>query len=241
MFQFYFIRHAQSTNNLLWDNTGSSTDRVEDPSITDLGREQSKYLAEFLQFGSPDGGICENDTKAAGFGITHLYCSLMLRAVETGTTIAENVCLPLIAWGDIHEQGGIYLNNKETGEPNGLPGKTRSFFQTNFPDLIRPPDLDERGWWYQRPYETIEQSVLRAQSIITDLLTRHGNSNDRVAIISHGGFYNSFLCVLLNLPIQNGLWFRMNNAAITRIDFQDDELRIAYSNRMDYLPAKLIT
>jgi broad specificity phosphatase PhoE len=57
----------------------------------------------------------------------------------------------------------------------------------------------------------------------------------------HGAFYNSFLAVLLNLPNQNELWFRMNNAAITRIDFQDDVVRLVYLNRMDYLPVELIT
>jgi 2,3-bisphosphoglycerate-dependent phosphoglycerate mutase len=241
MFQFYFIRHAQSTNNLLFDNTGSSVGRVEDPSLTELGREQSKFLAEFLKIGSPDGGSLQSDTRAAGFGITHIYSSLMLRAVETGTPIAETLCLPLIAWEDIHEQGGIYLNDEKTGAPNGLPGKTPSFFRANFPDLLLPHNLDKKGWWHQRPYESIELSILRAQSIVVDLLVRHGNSNDKVAMISHGGFYNSFLSALLNLPTQNGIWFRMNNAAITRFDFQDDEVRITYMNRMDYLPARLIT
>jgi 2,3-bisphosphoglycerate-dependent phosphoglycerate mutase len=241
MMQFYFIRHAQSTNNLLWDRTGSNNDRVEDPPLTDIGWEQARFLAEFLQNGPPEGGNLQDSNKSTGCGITHLYSSLMLRAVETGTTVAETLCLPLIAWEELHEQGGIYLNDKETGKPNGLPGKTRSFFRANFPNFILPPDLDETGWWHGRPYESFELGIVRAQNILTDLMIRHGNSNDKVAVISHGGFYNSFLGVLLNMPIQNEIWFRMNNAALTRIDFLGDEVRIAYMNRMDYLPARLIS
>jgi 2,3-bisphosphoglycerate-dependent phosphoglycerate mutase len=241
MLQFYFIRHAQSTNNLLWDITSSSNSRSEDPPLTDLGREQASHLAEFLLRGNPDGGNIATSTKTFGFSLTHLYTSLMLRAVETGMPVANTLCLPLIAWEDLHEQGGIYLTNEETGEPIGLPGKNRSYFQEFFPELLLPSSIDEAGWWRRRPYETPEQSVLRAQHLITDLLELHDNSNDRVAVICHGGFYNSFLAVLLNLPIQNELWFRMNNAAITRIDFQDDVVRLIYMNRMDYLPAELIT
>ena len=241
MLQFYFIRHAQSTNNLLWDNTGSSTGRSDDPPLTSLGKEQANHLAEFLLRGNPDGGNFVTGTKTFGFNLTHLYTSLMLRAVETGMPVAKTLCLPLIAWEDLHEQGGIYLSDEETGDPIGLPGKNRAYFQALFPDLLLPSNLNEEGWWRSRPYETPEQSVLRAEHLITDLLERHANSNDKVAVICHGGFYNSFLGVLLDIPIQNELWFRMNNAAITRIDFQDDVVRLVYLNRMDYLPAELIT
>jgi hypothetical protein len=76
-----------------------------------------------------------------------------------------------------------------------------------------------------------------------------------VAVISHGGFYNYILSALMNLPWRDKepeehtedqrtppspRWFLMNNAAITRIDF-DHEVRIAYQNRVDFLPPDLIT
>ena len=35
--QFYFIRHAQSSNNHLWDQTGSNRGRSEDAPLTPLG------------------------------------------------------------------------------------------------------------------------------------------------------------------------------------------------------------
>jgi 2,3-bisphosphoglycerate-dependent phosphoglycerate mutase len=241
MLQLFFIRHAQSTNNLLWDNTGSSVGRNEDPPLTDLGQEQASRLAQFLQNGNPEGGNIAANVDKFGFNLTHLYTSLMLRAVETGMPVAKTLCLPLIAWEELHEQGGIYLTDVETGEPIGLPGRNRSYFQKYFPELLLPSSMDEAGWWRCRPYETPELSMLRAQNVITDLLERHANSNDRVGMFCHGAFYNSFLAVLLNLPNQNELWFRMNNAAITRIDFQDDVVRLVYLNRMDYLPVELIT
>lgn len=36
----YLIRHAQSANNDLYDRTGSSLGRVEDPELTPLGGHQ---------------------------------------------------------------------------------------------------------------------------------------------------------------------------------------------------------
>ena len=54
--QFYFIRHGQSENNALWERTGSSEGRSEDPELTALGHRQAKRLAQFLrQVRTPQG------------------------------------------------------------------------------------------------------------------------------------------------------------------------------------------
>ena len=79
------------------------------------------------------------------------------------------------------------------------------------------------------------------------LLERHGHTDDRVAVISHGGFYNSLLAALLALPEPENVWFALNNAAITRIDFHDasdefaEHIALAYMNRVDFLPPELVT
>jgi hypothetical protein len=49
-----------------------------------------------------------------GFHITHVYCSLMERAVATGHRVAEALDLPLLGWIDIHETGGMFLYDEET-------------------------------------------------------------------------------------------------------------------------------
>ena len=50
----------------------------------------------------------------------------MVRSVATGTVLAQALKLPLGAWEDIHEVGGIHARNEETGEHPGLPGKNRA-------------------------------------------------------------------------------------------------------------------
>jgi 2,3-bisphosphoglycerate-dependent phosphoglycerate mutase len=238
--QFYFIRHGQSENNALWRR---STDYVkvrnEDPGLTEVGRQQAEFLAQFLQ--DTATAIHDRDPQnVAGFGITHLYSSLMLRAVATGTIIAKTLDLPLVAWEDLHERGGIYLEDEQTGEYIGQPGKNRAYFETHYPDFVLPDSLGEAGWW-NRPFEEPEQRLTRVKRFWRDLLERHGRTDDRVAVISHGGFHHDLLTAILNLPETEGHWFALNNAAMTRLDSNDDRIGLIYLNRVDFLPKELIT
>jgi 2,3-bisphosphoglycerate-dependent phosphoglycerate mutase len=239
--QFYFIRHGQSENNALWKRTGSSEGRSIDPELTEIGRQQSEILAQFLRRSDPELVVNGRDSQnVAGFGITHLYSSLMVRAVATGTAIARALDLPLVAWGDVHERGGIYLKDEETDERIGQPGHHRAYFEAHYPELVLPDSLGEAGWW-NRPCEEPEQTLPRAQRFWRDLMERHGHTDDRVAVVSHGGFYNDLLAVILNLPERERYWFALKNAAISRIDFDQESIGLVYLNRVDFLPKELVT
>jgi len=247
--QFYFIRHGQSENNALWKRTGSSKGRSVDPELTRVGRQQSELLAQFLRRADPalrqaqDTAAAVNgrdSQNVAGFGITHLYSSLMVRAVATGTAIARALDLPLVAWQDLHERGGIYRKDEETGKRIGQAGHHRAYFEAHYPNLVLPDSLGEAGWW-NRPFEEPEQTLPRAQCFWRDLMERHGHTDDRVAVVSHGGFYNDLLAVILNLPERERYWFALKNTAISRIDFDDERIGLVYLNRVDFLPKELVT
>lgn len=239
--QFYFIRHAQSENNVLWEQTGADRGRKEDPLITSLGRKQAKAVAKFLHYGNPTGGYESDHTRPDGFGLTHLYTSLMRRSVATAAEISLELDLPPVAWVEFHENGGIYLQDPHTGDLNGLPGGTRRFFERKYPELQLPDWLDERGWWQSQPYESEEARWQRARTALDTLIARHGDTHDRVAVVSHGGFYNTLLKCLMDMPQREGLWFTMNNAAITRIDFIDGYVDLVYQNRVDFLPVEIVS
>jgi 2,3-bisphosphoglycerate-dependent phosphoglycerate mutase len=239
--QLYFIRHGQSENNLLWHRTGSSDGRSEDPELTGLGHQQAYALAQHLCQSSQNNGMKDHDSQnVEGFGITHVYSSLMVRSVATGAIVARALDLPLVAWEDLHERGGIYVRDAQTDEPIGVPGKNRAYFQTHYPDFILPDYLDDAGWW-DRPYEEPEQRRARAERFLRDLLSRHGGTEDRVAVISHAGFYNELLATLLAMPQQDGYWFILNNTAISRIDFHAEWVDLVYMNRADHLRPDLVT
>ncbi len=244
----FIIRHCQSENNALWRRTGSDNGRSADPVLTDLGHKQAQVLADFLAEPLAEGEVAKPDgTTDTGFGITHLYCSLMLRSVQTGTYIASALDLPLVALEDIHERGGIYLKNTETQEPEGLPGPDRDHFQTNHPHLILPDHIGAEGWW-NREYEDQEKAMQRAKRFFTWLEEHHGDTEDRVAIVSHGGFIQSLFSILLGATLtyshgvgERHIWIKSNNGAISRVDFWPEAIRLTYLNRVDFFPPELVS
>ena len=243
--QLYFIRHGQSRNNASWDSSGSEKGRVADPALTELGHKQAQCVAQFLTRADPNFQYAGRDSQnGRGFSITHLYCSMMTRAVQTATPIAQALHLPLVAWPDAHEHGGIYLDD-ENGEPGGKPGLTRAQCAELFAHLQVPEWLDERGWWQSRSYESEEHYRLRAQRFLDELLDKHNNSDDGVAVVSHGAFYTQLMRTLLGMTKFDGHnWFAMNNCAISRIDFDIDtqmHLAIVYQNRAEFLPREWLS
>jgi 2,3-bisphosphoglycerate-dependent phosphoglycerate mutase len=245
--QLYLIRHGQSENNALWDRAGYREERDPDPELTDLGHQQARRLAQFLADRrsagvrpEPASSYRTDVENVDGFDLTHLYCSPMIRAIDTGMYVARALGMPLAVWEDVHEVGGIFREDGETGQVIGLPGNDRATLRARYGDLILPGDGWGRGGWWSRPFEPREQRSLRAQRFVRDLGCRHGGTDDRVAVVSHAGFCNYALAVILDWPNRGRNGFRINNAAITRIDVQD-HVSVVYTNRTEFLPRELIS
>lgn len=253
----YVIRHAQSANNDLYTRTGGSIGRTADPPLTEVGHRQAQLLAAFLS-ASPS----EADRRDAaplighyyarhdrrGFGLTHLYCSLMTRAIQTAGYVAEATGLPLTALAEIHERGGLHEIDAMTGQDVGVPGPNRPHFQTEFPRLILPDELGEVGWW-NRPLETVDEAIPRARAVWTRLLAQHRGMADRVAVFTHAGFFQSLMTALfttdntLTAPHLNTtvMGFGMSNTAVSRFEIDEQTIVLRYLNRIDFLPDELIT
>jgi len=168
--ELYFIRHGQSQNNANWNNPDYKEN--PDPALTENGHEQARIMAEFLK----KNQAITNDQNwniqnRYGFGLTHMYTSMMERAVYTAVPSAQALQIPLLAWKEIHEEGGIFSRGDKENL-SGLPGRPRSFFAQNFPILTLPDDLDETGWW-NRPFEAKEERQPRADRVFDELLPRH--------------------------------------------------------------------
>lgn len=249
--QLYIIRHGQSFNNALWVKNGNSNGRLADPHLTEIGEQQASHLGQYIAQADQNGepGIKNDQHNRFGYHLTHLYSSYMLRAVQTGHAMAEALDIPLVPWECIHEWGGIYLDDPETGEPHPLPGGNRAFFAERFPKMVIPDGLQEEGWWRKRSYEPRAESVHRAKQFMTELFERHGSTDDRVAIVTHGGFVYMLQHVIFKFEEDKftlsddvaHTWLRTNNTSVTRIDFEKNRLIQTYMNRVDHLPTDLIT
>ena len=74
MLQLYFIRHGQSTNNVIMEETGFHdylTEREPEPDLTPLGLEQANLTGEVLA--QPLRNSRFDPQNRNGYGLTHLY------------------------------------------------------------------------------------------------------------------------------------------------------------------------
>ena len=246
--ELYFIRHGQSINNANWDKPEYK--EHPDPFLTKTGLEQAEYLAKYFK----EKQHIVNDKawniqNQYGFEFTHIYTSLMERAVATAAPTARALeTVPFTAWTEIHEEGGIYAREEEANH-KGLSGRPRSFIEQNFPESKLHDHYDEAGWW-NRPFELEVKRRQRADKVLAELPARHGDREglpkERIAFVSHGGFFVRLISSMLKLPWRQAAhdmksWFLLNNCSISRFDIRKGEVTICYLNRTDHLPARLIT
>lgn len=237
--RLYLIRHGQSVNNLLWTNNNSEKGRSHDPELTPIGHKQAQCVAEFLRndLGArlPLMGMYQDDARPK-----ILYTSLMTRAVETGHVIAQTLNIPLVALEEAFEAGGLYLEDEATGERRAMAGPNREHFIKHFPLLALPDAVGEQGW-YNRPAEPMGGLPERSLAVWNELMKRHKDTDDVIALLTHGGFYNHLLKNLMALPARDTIWFTYNNCAVSRIDVTPRGMSFTYLNRFDFLPPELVT
>jgi len=234
--QLYIIRHGESANNAL--SAAEAANRVSDPPLTERGETQARKLADHLVLPAgppPPSGASFDLQNRSGYRFTKLFCSPMIRALKTITPIAEVLGMSPEVWVDVHEQGGIYLE----GSPD-LPGLKRNEMESRFPGFVLPEGLKETGWW-NRPQESETELVARSARVARELEDRFASTEERIAIVTHGGFGNCLLHALVNSEPDPGTYFRHQNTAISRVDFEEDRVNVCYLNRVDHLPTELVT
>jgi broad specificity phosphatase PhoE len=165
--QLIIVRHGQSTGNI-------TTDDVPDGELTPLGRQQAQETAARLV---PDR-------------ITHVLSSPLVRALATGTTIADATGIGQVeVWPELQEH-----------RPNAV-----------FPESVEAEGWDHGG-------ETYESALERGCGAIAALRARY-SPRDIVVVATHGAFASYLLRALLHIPPQLSIWFRMNNCGISRVEF----------------------
>ena len=247
--KLYLIRHSESANNAMLSSIGSEAARVPDPDITERGHRQAQHLAEHLAGADTEPYRQPSQLAHAEgrtFGLTHLYCSLMTRSILTAGYIAQRLDLPYLAHPEIFERGGLY-EETHTGERVGVPGPGRSHFAERFPSLSIPEDIDDSGW-YRRDAESDEEFFDRVARSLEDVVSRHADSDDRVAMVVHGDYIDQAVNHFMGTSriVENyahpwmGNW-ALHNTSITRVDVNHAARVVVYTNRLDHLPAELVS
>jgi broad specificity phosphatase PhoE len=242
--ELYIIRHGQSTNNVTM--ISGVNNRVVDPPLTDLGRQQAEALAVHLKTGFNRDVLVdpswEEQGSQQGFGITALYCSPMLRTLQTCQPVSQALGLKPEVWIEIHEHGGLYVNYEDERGIVGFPGSTRAELLAAFPDYTLPNAITEQGWWNPALGEE-DLAGAQARAIrVAAALRAKGNSQEHIVLVTHGTFADCLLKALLyQLPTKEH-FFAHYNTGITRVTFIDQgRLRIRYTNRIDHLTPEMTT
>jgi 2,3-bisphosphoglycerate-dependent phosphoglycerate mutase len=185
--EIFIIRHGQSGNNALEDVSL----RTHDPLLTETGEKQAEIVGPFLAAG---GHLTLAERQNGRAFLDHLYCSPMIRTLQTAQPIGQALGLAPEVWVDIHEQGGLFLDHGEEGGIESFPGQTRSQILQQFPNYILPDEIGEDGWW-NRGFEGPHLCHGRAINV-ADTLLRRGGEKSRIGLVVHGGFMDSILKAL---------------------------------------------
>lgn len=249
--RLFIIRHGESFNNRL-DSEVSYEEyirrRSPDPPLTELGQRQADALAQHLataQVAEHFRGHIEN--RPSGYGITKIYCSPMLRAMQTAWPIARALGMPAEVMMDIFEQGGMF-----TGDPSDLdnvvnhPGLTRAEIEERFQGYVLPPQITAEGWW-RDGYEDMPGSFGRAARVAYRLrqmahqIAEGSEADERIVLVSHATFIDHLLKALLNQLPGMGHVFVHYNTGITRIDFRGERQYLRYINRTEHFTPELFS
>jgi len=239
--ELFIIRHGQSGNNAL----ANLRDRSVDPPLTDLGERQAEQLAAYVASGENQEMSREDtgNTKyqlRQGLGITTLFTSPMYRSLQTVEPVSQALGLVPQIWVDIHEEGGMYRNHGGDEGLVGYPGRTRSEILAEFPYYVLPTDFKDAGWW-NKAHEDPPSLLLRATKV-SEQLWEMAETEDRVAMISHGGFMNALLKALFGQISQSHMYYRHHNTAISRIYMDGNgRFEVLYLNRVAHLTPESIS
>ena len=234
--QLYLIRHGESANNAL---VGESP-RTADPCLTQTGQAQAKSIAAHLKHEQDRTDVRDGLVGEGGYGIGRLYCSAMLRALQTAQPIGAALGLAPQVWLEVHEGGGMWLDHQDGRGRVGHPGLTRSEMERQFAGFKIPDGVTDCGWC-NRSSERGEQLSARAAQVAGNIRDMPPRAEERIAIVSHGGFLNLLIQHLLFGRHVQGCFFSCHNTGFSRLDFNEGRLMVRYLNRVDHLSKDLVT
>jgi 2,3-bisphosphoglycerate-dependent phosphoglycerate mutase len=211
--QLYLIRHAQSQNNAVAEHQ-----RVEDPGITELGRQQAKCLAE----------------RVSTLELTRLFTSPFRRTLQTTKPIYEATSLRPEVRIDLHEKGGCYRGHT-VDNVCGRPGMNRTEIEREFPGFDASAKINGEGWWASKPHEDYQAARQRAGKLLQRAIDEFGDTHERVAFVMHADIKLIFLRQFHSEPLDCPC-----NTSVTMIEIRSGQCRLMDFNCVRHFPAELV-
>lgn len=221
--QLYLIRHAESQNNAKLPEQ-----RVEDPSITELGRRQAKHLAAWTQT----------------LRIDTLITSPFRRALETTYEIIQATPQHVDVWHDIYEQGGCYRGYlpEETMGASGMnPAEINAHLAAGESTCTVDDSIQESGWWGREDKESDDEAAGRATTVTERFVETFGANGQTVVAVTHADFKRLLLAVMLPDVLDPVSVGPIRNTGITKVNFDGSRWQLDWLNSVSHLPAELIT
>jgi len=220
--QLYLIRHAESQNNAM-----SPHERIEDPPITDAGKQQAEFLSAWTRT----------------LAIDTLITSPFRRALETTREILAAVPQRVHVWHDIFERGGCYRGyfpEEKQGAMGMGPAEIRSALNNDGTCTI-DDTISKDGWWGGNVPETDDQAAQRAGVVAARLQATFGDSGKTIVAVTHADFKRLLLRAMLPGVVDPDRLGPVRNTGITKVDFDGNRWQLDWFNSVSHLPAELIT
>ena len=206
--KLYLIRHGESFLNLPnW--TGGHINA----GLTELGHEQAKMLASWLQKNIPEIDI--------------LYNSTLLRAIETAGYLSENYEMPIHPDDRIREVSANRFDHSPWDNEK-LPQEFEDFWGTDRPYVPIVREEGGESWMHFR---------LRVSMFIEEICHKHAEKT--VLVICHGGVIEATIAHIFNLGAWQNCDMRCDNTSITHFEYTQNQprkpWRLYYHNRIEHL------
>lgn len=166
-----------------------------DPNVTSPDSDLSEFGIQQAQ---------QTGQRLAQMSITHIISSPLVRALATACCIAEES-------GNLTVQVMPELRELYSGLHRG---HSRAELQQRFSCAVFPPSITEDGW--DHGGDSYDGVFARAQQVASYLWEAFC-PDDKVALVTHGGFANYLLHILLQIPSARPCWFELENCSITRL------------------------
>ncbi len=167
------VRHAESAGNAAGQWQGR-----DDTELTRRGREQAAKLG--------------NAFRTEGYRPSHIYSSPLTRTLDTAKIASTHIGLEdsITLWDDLMETDvGVFSGLNWADIEERYPEIASEFAETRNMDIVEGA-------------ETLAQRKARAKRVVDRTISDHVNE-DRVLLVSHGGFMQSIFAQIVG---SNRLW-----------------------------------